>query len=50
MVSLDKATADLLNKDEDIFLKAQGRNEYYKMLEYAHERGVGNINYNLIEL
>lgn len=46
-VSLDKATVDLLTEKDDIFLKAQNKSEYHKMLEYAAERGLGNIEYNL---
>jgi hypothetical protein len=46
-VALDKATVDLLTKKDDIFLKAQNKSEYHKMLEYAAERGLGNIEYNL---
>lgn len=47
IVSVDKATLDLANKDEDIFLKAQGKGEHYKMIEYASKKGLGNIEYNL---
>ena len=50
IVSLDKATADLINKDEDIILKEKSKDIYKTMLEYAHEKGLGNIEYNLIEL
>jgi len=46
-VSLDKATIDLINKNEDVFLKAQGNSEYYKMFEYAAQLGLGNPEYNL---
>lgn len=47
IVSIDKATSDLVNKDGDIFLKAQKRSEYHKMFEYAAKNGLGNIEYNL---
>jgi len=47
ILSLDKATVDLLNKDGDIFLKAQGRNEHNEMLEYAYKKGLGNLEYDL---
>lgn len=47
IVGLEEATVDLTNKNEDIFLKTQGRAEYHKMLEYASEKGLGNIDYNL---
>lgn len=46
-VSVDKATIDLVNKTEDVFLKAQDKAEYHQMLEYAQQRGLGNIEYNL---
>lgn len=47
ILSIDKATADLLNKDGDIFFEAQDRNEYHQMFEYASKKGLGNIEYNL---
>lgn len=47
IVSLDKATVDLINKEGDIFLKEQGTSEYYRMFEYAREKGLGLTDYNL---
>lgn len=47
IVSLDKATVDLLNKEKDIFLKAQNTSEYYNMFEYAAKKGIGNLEYDL---
>ncbi len=47
IVSIEKATSDLVNKDEDTFLKAQGRGEYHQMLEYASKKRLGNLVYNL---
>ncbi|MDD5449998.1 MAG: DUF362 domain-containing protein [Candidatus Omnitrophica bacterium] len=47
IVSLDKATSDLLNKKEDVFAKYQGRPEYHAMLEYAARRGLGSLDYSL---
>ncbi len=49
-VSLDKATFDLTNTGEDVFKKAQGRSAYHKMFEYAQEKGLGNLEYALIEV
>lgn len=46
-LALDRATVDLINEKEDIFLKAQGRSEYYKMFEYASRKGLGNLEYDL---
>ncbi|NQU73337.1 MAG: DUF362 domain-containing protein [Candidatus Omnitrophica bacterium] len=46
-VSLDKATIDLINKDDDVFLKEQGKSGYRKVLEYASQKGLGSIDYNL---
>jgi uncharacterized Fe-S center protein len=49
-LALDKATADLLNKSEDVFLKAQGRGEYNEMFKYAAKKGIGNLEYDLKEV
>ncbi len=46
-LSVDKATADLINKGEDIFLKAQGRGEYNEMFKYAAQKKLGNLEYDL---
>jgi len=50
IVSIEKATVDIINKKEDLFLKAQGNDYYHKMLEYAADRGLGNLAYELIEI
>jgi len=50
ILALDKATVDLINKDEDIILKEKSQDSYKTMLEYAHEKGLGNLVYNLIEI
>ena len=50
IVSVDKATSDLINKDEDLFLKQDLSGVYSKMLEYARDKGIGNLEYNLIRL
>lgn len=48
IVSLDKAVIDFANKDGDVFVKNQNIHSYHKMLDYAAEIGLGNIDYNLI--
>lgn len=50
VVSIDKATIDLMNKDGDIFRKENLHNAYQEMLQYANEIGLGNIGYNLIAI
>ncbi len=49
ILSLDKATADLINKDEDVILREKSRTPYRTMFEYAHKKGLGNLDYNLLE-
>jgi hypothetical protein len=50
ILALDKATMDLINNDKDI-LREQGLSDSYNTLfEYARERGVGNLDYNLINI
>ena len=49
-VSVDKATVDLLNKHEDVFQKQNLNAIYKKLLEDAHNKGIGNLDYNLIKL
>jgi len=46
-LSVDKAAADLINKGEDVFLKAQGRGEYNEMFKYAAQKKLGNLGYDL---
>ena len=50
IVALDKATLDLINKDEDIIYKEKSQTTHKTMLEYAHKKGLGNLSYNLIIL
>lgn len=50
ILSLDKATVDLINKDEDLILKEKSQDAYKKAFEYAHQKGLGNPEYNLITL
>jgi len=50
IVSLDKATVDLINKDEDIIIKEKSQDAYKTLLEYAYKKGLGNLDYNLINL
>jgi len=47
IVALDKATLDLINKDEDVILREKPQASYKGMLEYAHKKGLGNLDYNL---
>lgn len=50
IVSLDKATADLIGQDvKSLYLK-KSQGVYERMFTYAQERGLGNREYNLIEL
>ncbi|MBU1147527.1 MAG: DUF362 domain-containing protein, partial [Candidatus Omnitrophica bacterium] len=50
IIALEKATIDLVNKDEDVIFKEQSRNSHNTTLEYAHKKGLGNLAYNLIDL
>jgi uncharacterized Fe-S center protein len=50
ILAIDKATVDLINKNEDVFHKEGFENTYKTMLEYGHEKGLGNLDYNLIEV
>ena len=50
IVALDKATLDLINKDEDLILKEKSQHTHNIMLEYAHKKGLGNLEYDLKEL
>jgi uncharacterized Fe-S center protein len=50
IVALDKATIDFINKDEDIIFKEKSTASYKTTLEYAAKKGLGNLDYNLVEL
>ena len=50
ILALDKATVDLINKNEDVILKEKSQDTHKIMLEYAHKKGLGNLEYNLIEV
>ncbi|MFH1888821.1 MAG: DUF362 domain-containing protein [Candidatus Omnitrophota bacterium] len=51
-VSIDKASFDLVNKacGKDIFKEAHPDPDGMRQLEYAQELGLGNLEYELIEL
>lgn len=49
-LALDNAVVSLINKDSDLFEKEGLENTYKTMFEYAHEKGLGNLGYNLIEI
>ncbi len=50
ILALDKATVDLINKDEDVILKEKSQDTHKIMFEYAYKKGLGNLEYNLIEI
>jgi uncharacterized Fe-S center protein len=50
IVAVEKASLDLLTKDEDIFLKAQNNNLSFEQLNYAHKLSLGSLDYELIKL
>ncbi|MDP2939604.1 MAG: DUF362 domain-containing protein [Candidatus Omnitrophota bacterium] len=51
-VSIDKASLDLINKtcQKDIFKEAHPKRNGLKQLQYAFELGLGNLDYELIEV
>lgn len=51
-VSIDKASLDLVNKatGKDIFKEVQPLRDGLKQLDYASQIGVGNLDYELIEV
>lgn len=51
-VSIDKASLDLVNEacGKDIFKEVQPKRNGLKQLHYAAELGLGNLEYELIEL
>ncbi|HAH20179.1 MAG: hypothetical protein A2Y00_10435 [Omnitrophica WOR_2 bacterium GWF2_43_52] len=50
IVSLDKATADLVGEDKKAHYLQKSKGVYEKMFAYAAENGLGNLEYNLITL
>ncbi len=50
ILSLDKATADLVNKNTKSDFLNQAKNIYTAMFEYAAKTGLGSLEYNLIEI
>jgi len=50
IVALDKATSDLINKDDDLIFKEKSTSSYKTTLEYVSKKGLGNLDYRLIEL
>lgn len=50
IVALDKATLDLINTGEDLIFKEKSQTTHNTMLQYAHKKGLGNLDYTLIEL
>ena len=50
ILSLDKATADLIGEDKKAHYLQKSKEVYGKMFAYAAEKGLGNLEYNLITL
>lgn len=50
IVSLDKATADLANKNRESTFLQDTKEVYEGMLKYAGGLGMGNLEYNLVSL
>ena len=50
ILSLDKATADLIGRDEKSGYLRKSKDVYEKMFTYAANKGLGNLEYNLIKL
>jgi uncharacterized Fe-S center protein len=50
ILALEKASLDLLTREEDIFLKAQKNNLSLGQLDYASKLALGNLDYDLIKL
>jgi len=50
ILALDRATADLANKNKKTDFFSSKEEIYRKMFEYAAEKGMGNPEYNLIEV
>ena len=50
ILAIEKATVDLLNKNEDVFYKAQNNNFYLDQLNYGAKLKLGSLDYKLIKL
>lgn len=50
ILSLDKATADMMNKSGGPGFFTGVQDAYGPMFEYAGERGLGNIDYNIVNV
>ena len=50
ILSLDKATIDIINKDGDLISKEKPQTSYNALLEYASEKKLGNLEYKLVEI
>jgi len=50
IVVVEKASLDLLTKEEDIFYKAQKNNIGLEQLNYASKLNLGNLDYELVRL
>ena len=50
LVALDKATADLVNRHNQGSYFSESKKVYEKMFSYASQKGLGNLEYDLIEL
>lgn len=49
-IAIDKALVDLINKDKDVFKETGLLDTHKTMFDYSHKKGLGNIDYNLIEI
>jgi uncharacterized Fe-S center protein len=50
IVSIDRATIDLINKGGDILQREGVKDSYKTMLNYSYKKGLGTVDYNLIEV
>ncbi len=49
-LAIDKAMMDLINKDRDLFKETGLLDTHKTMFEYGYKKGLGSLDYNLIEL
>jgi len=49
-LAIDKATVDLVNKNNDLFKETGLLDTYKTMFEYGNKKGLGNTDYNLIRI